>query len=131
LKFEVHLPDPREVQLVIGKRQSQPKHHIKIAQNTIKRAHPLVMHHSHYYHLVPRQSIPEIEAEATQTPNRRLYFLPVPGPTGGSEHRRLPLEASRVNPPSAFDLFFFKALVVFTNGVVCENNNPVSFLEGR
>jgi len=57
-----------------------------------------------------------------------LYFLPVPSPTGGSEHRRLPLETSRVDPPSALDLFFFQALVVFTNGVVSEDDDPVSFM---
>jgi hypothetical protein len=54
--------------------------------------------------------------------------LPIPGPARRCKDRRLPLEARRVNPTRALDLFFFKAFLVLCHDLVREDYDPIPFL---
>jgi hypothetical protein len=53
---------------------------------------------------------------------------PIPGPAGGSEDRRLPLETGGIDFARALDSLLFEPLFMLFHDVVCEYDDPVAFL---
>lgn len=59
-----------------------------------------------------------------------MIFSPVPCPAGRGKNWRLPLETSGIDLPRSLDLLFLYAFLVFVEGVVGQNDDPISFLLG-
>lgn len=59
---------------------------------------------------------------------RRCVPLPIPCPTGGRKDRWFPLETGGIDLARPLDFLFLEALVVFFDGGVGQNDDPVSFL---